>query len=216
MESARVVVGLKKKLKLRSQCTILYSSHNNTDTGKESPVDFPAVPEVLIFPVLAAACVLRIEMCALSLPWVLNDGGQLIDSEIRQVAIIRSRYNPKFLKYIELFVKVGADSRIFPKKCATCGQVYRNFPEYIHRTEAVSEGLADYSGVLDLPRTMQYRNCSCGSTLTILFTKDVYPMLDKFWEMLGMEARETNRPQVEVVKEFRQQCNRYIHEMEIE
>ncbi len=130
------------------------------------------------------------------------------------MAIIRSRYNPKFLKYIELFVKVGADSRIFPKKCATCGQVFRNFPEYIHRTEAVSEGLADYSGVLDLPRTMQYRNCSCGSTLTILFTKEVYPLLDKFWEMLGMEAKETSRPLVEVVTEFRQQCNRYIHEMD--
>ena len=65
VESARVVISLKKKLKLRSQCTILYSSHNNTDTGKESPVDCLSVPEVLIFPVLAAACVLRIDLCAL-------------------------------------------------------------------------------------------------------------------------------------------------------
>ncbi len=130
------------------------------------------------------------------------------------MAVNRSKYNPKFLKFIELFAQIGADSRIFPKKCATCGKVFKNFPEYIHFTEPVSEGLADYSGAMDLPKTMQYRNCSCGSTLTILFTKEVYPLLDKFWEMLGSEARETNRPVVEVVTEFRTQCNRFIQEMD--
>ncbi len=130
------------------------------------------------------------------------------------MAITRSRYSPKFLKFIELFVQIGADSRIFPKKCATCGQVFRNFPEYIHKTEPVLHGLEDYSSALDLPRTMQYRNCSCGSTLTILFTKEVYPLLDKFWEMLGLESKASGRPLPEVVTEFREQCNRYISEME--
>ena len=125
-----------------------------------------------------------------------------------------SKYNPKFLKFIQLFAKIGADSRIFPKKCGTCGQVFRNFPEYIHNTDPVSHGLEDYSSVLDLPRTMQYRNCACGSTLTILFTKDVYPMLDKFWEMLGLESKSSGRPLVEVVSEFREQCNRFIGDME--
>lgn len=130
------------------------------------------------------------------------------------MAVTRSRYNPKFLKFIELFAKIGANSKIFPKRCATCGEVFRNFPEYIHKTEPVSHGLEDYSGGLDLPRTMQYRNCTCGSTLTILFTKDVYPLLDQFWEMLGLESKSSERPLVEVVTEFREQCNRYIHEMD--
>ncbi|MGD9819824.1 MAG: hypothetical protein AB7V04_14180 [Desulfomonilaceae bacterium] len=126
----------------------------------------------------------------------------------------RSNYNPKFLNYIELFAKIGSDSRIFPKRCGTCGEVFKNFPEYIHKTEPVSHGLEDYTTVLDLPRTMQYRNCVCGSTLTIMFTKDVYPLLEQFWEMLGLESKRTGKPLVEVVTEFREQCNRFITEME--
>jgi hypothetical protein len=119
-------------------------------------------------------------------------------------------YNPRFLEFIELFAKIGADSRIFPKKCGTCGALFRSFPDYIHSTEPVAHGLQDYSDVLDVPRTMQYRNCRCGSTLTIVFTKDVYPVLDRFWEMLGRESKETGHALKEVVSEFRDQCNRYI------
>ena len=119
-------------------------------------------------------------------------------------------YNPRFLKFIELFARIGADSRIFPKRCGTCGALYKNFPEYIHSTEPVAHGLQDYSDVLDMPRTMQYRNCRCGSTLTITFTKDVYPVLDRFWEMLGAESRAKGIPLKEVVSDFREQCNRFI------
>ena len=59
---------------------------------------------------------------------------------------------------------------------------------------------------------MQYRNCACGSTLVINFTKDVYPLLDRFWEMIGKEAKEREKPVREVVSEFREQCNRYVME----
>jgi hypothetical protein len=59
---------------------------------------------------------------------------------------------------------------------------------------------------------MQYRNCTCGSTLVINFTKDEYPLLDRFWEMMGKEAKERGKPLWEVVSEFREQCNRYIME----
>ena len=121
-------------------------------------------------------------------------------------------YKPRFFEFIALFARIGKDSRLFPKKCRTCGKEYKSFPEYIHGTEPVGDGLKDYSDTLDLPRTMQYRNCSCGSTLTIMFTKDVYPLLDKFWEMLGKESKESGRPVREVISEFREQCRRYIIE----
>lgn len=121
-------------------------------------------------------------------------------------------YNPRFLEFIELFARIGADSRLFPKKCSTCGREYKSFPEYIHSTESLANGLADYSDVLDVPRTMQYRNCRCGSTLTITFTKDVYPLLDKFWEMLGKVSKQSSRPLPEVISEFREQCSRYVTE----
>ncbi len=60
-------------------------------------------------------------------------------------------YNPRFLEFIELFARIGDDSRLFPKKCRTCGQEYKSFPDYIHRTESLAHGLADYSDALDVP-----------------------------------------------------------------
>jgi hypothetical protein len=135
------------------------------------------------------------------------------DSQLETPAKQKSfDYNPRFFEFIELFARIGDDSRLFPKKCRTCGQEYKSFPDYIHRTEALAHGLADYSDALDVPRTMQYRNCRCGSTLAIIFTKDVYPLLDKFWEMLGRESKESGRPFSAVVSEFREQCNRYVIE----
>ncbi len=119
-------------------------------------------------------------------------------------------YNPRFLEFIELFAKLEADSRLFPKKCGTCGALFRSFPEYIHSTEPVGHGFEDCSDTLTSPSTMQYRNCSCGSTLAIILTEDVYPILDRFWEMLGKESKETGQHLKEVVSEFRDQCNRYI------
>ena len=100
-------------------------------------------------------------------------------------------YNPRFLEFIELFARIGDDSRLFPKKCRTCGQEYKSFPDYIHRTESLAHGLEDYSDALDVPGAMQYRNCRCGSALAIIFTKDVHPLLDKFWEMVERESQDS-------------------------
>ena len=86
------------------------------------------------------------------------------------------------------------------------------FPRYIHNTEPTAHCLEEYGNVADASFTMQYRNCRCGSTLTIAFTKEIYPLLDRFWEMLGRESKETGKPLREVVTEFREQCNRYVIE----
>ena len=39
-------------------------------------------------------------------------------------------------------------------------------------------------------------------------------MLDRFWEMIGKESKQTGKPVQEVVTEFREQCNRYVVEQE--
>jgi hypothetical protein len=124
------------------------------------------------------------------------------------------KYNERFLEFIKLFAKIGSDSRIFPKTCRTCGRVYRSFPEYIHNTSPTAHCLEEYETAVDANFTMQYRNCGCGSTLTIAFTKKTYPLLDRFWEMIGKESKETGKPVREVVTEFREQCNRYVVENE--
>jgi hypothetical protein len=120
------------------------------------------------------------------------------------------KYNERFLEFIKLFAKIGSDSRIFPKTCHTCGTVYRSFPEYIHNTSPTAHCLEEYGNAVDANFTMQYRNCQCGSTLTIAFTKKTYPLLDRFWEMIGKESKQTGKPVQEVVTEFREQCNRYV------
>jgi hypothetical protein len=124
------------------------------------------------------------------------------------------KYNERFLEFIKLFAQIGSDSRIFPKTCHTCGTVYRSFPEYIHNTSPTAHCLEEYGNAVDANFTMQYRNCDCGSTLTIAFTKETYPLLDRFWEMIGKESKQTGKPVQEVVTEFREQCNRYVVEQE--
>ncbi|MBI5250456.1 MAG: hypothetical protein HY912_13265 [Desulfomonile tiedjei] len=124
----------------------------------------------------------------------------------------RIRYNEKYLKYIKAFCEIGIDSRLFPKKCSTCGREYGSFPEYIHETLPLAHGLEPYTDSLDALHTMQYRNCRCGSTLCINLTEDHYPLLESFWEMLGKESKESGRPIRDVVLEFREQCNAYITE----
>jgi len=124
------------------------------------------------------------------------------------------KYNERFLEFIKLFAQIGSDSRIFPKLCHTCGTIYRSFPEYIHNTSPAAHCLEEYGNTMDTTLTLQYRNCHCGSTLTIAFTKETYPLLDRFWEMLGKESKETGKPLREVVSDFREQCNRYVEEQE--
>jgi uncharacterized C2H2 Zn-finger protein len=121
-------------------------------------------------------------------------------------------YNERFLEFIRLFGKIGADSRIFPKTCRTCGTVFANFPDYIRHTTPAAHCLEEYGGSMDANMTLQYRNCQCGTTLTITFTKKTYPMLDRFWEMIGKESKASGRPVRDVVTEFRTQCNRYVTE----
>jgi hypothetical protein len=123
-------------------------------------------------------------------------------------------YNERFLEFIKLFGQIGSDSRIFPKTCHTCGTVFRSFPEYIHKTSPTAHCLEEYGTAMDANFTMQYRNCQCGSTLIIGFTKKTYPLLDRFWEMIGKESKVTGKPVREVVTEFREQCNRYVVEQE--
>jgi hypothetical protein len=120
--------------------------------------------------------------------------------------------NPKFLEFIRAFAQMGKDTSLFPKRCRTCGKEYCSFPEYIHRTLPVAHGLEPYTDSLDELTTMQYRNCLCGSTLAINLTKESYPLLESFWEMINSEAESAGRAKKEVVLEFREECNRYIIE----
>lgn len=120
------------------------------------------------------------------------------------------RYHLQFLDFIKIFAAIGSDKNLFPKQCCTCGQEYRNFPEYLHGTAPVGHGLEDCTDVMQVPYTLQYRNCACGSTLVLALTDDTFPILERFWQTLKQASEESGRPLRHVVAEFREQCNRYV------
>ena len=63
-------------------------------------------------------------------------------------------------------LQVLSDSS-FPKKCNTCGRLYRNVSEYITQTRSVGQtsGLKESMDDDDKPLVELFRNCVCGSTL---------------------------------------------------
>ena len=119
-------------------------------------------------------------------------------------------YNPRFLKFIEQFAAIGEDGKIFPKTCRNCGRTYRSFHEYMKATSPLKQSMEDYQPLLNAPYTVQYRNCSCGSTLALAFTMENFPMISEFWAALHEEALETGKPLSEVLTMFREQCNHYM------
>ncbi len=116
----------------------------------------------------------------------------------------------RFSEFIQLFYMLGKHEKLFPKICRTCGTEYHSFSEFLQGTRPLAHGLQDASEVMHTPYTLQYRNCTCGSTLVLSLTAETYPELDEFWNMLQEEAACTGQSLSEVVLEFREQCNRYI------
>ncbi|MDD2708524.1 MAG: hypothetical protein PHV34_10975 [Verrucomicrobiae bacterium] len=62
------------------------------------------------------------------------------------------------------------EDRYFPKTCANCGKVYVNLEEFVNSTIPLpkSSGLMGYFDNQPNPVVALFRNCSCGSTLTLL------------------------------------------------
>ncbi len=84
-------------------------------------------------------------------------GGEvlMIDDQLDVVEDNGVKYNRKYLEFIKAFAGIGKDSRIFPKKCRTCGREFLSFPEYIHGTNPRAHCLERYSVPLDANQTLQ-------------------------------------------------------------
>lgn len=52
----------------------------------------------------------------------------------------------------------------FPKTCKVCGEVYPNHDSFMAKTEALSAGSLSQG---PHESVLSYRNCKCGSTITI-------------------------------------------------
>jgi hypothetical protein len=121
-----------------------------------------------------------------------------------------ARFFERFDKFIEGFTRIGAHNKLFPKKCHTCGRVFRSFPEYVHLTYPVKHAMEDCKAVMKKPYTMQYQNCLCGTTLILVLTEETYPELDDLWEALREEAERVDLPLKVIVAHFYEKCTEYI------
>lgn len=119
-------------------------------------------------------------------------------------------YTPRLLKFVKLFAAFGQDQKVFPKRCKNCGRTYRTFSEYMKATTPLDQSLENYESIQNTPYTIQYRNCSCGSTLALAFTEENFPMIREFWAALYEEARETGNSLRDVINRFRDECNQYM------
>lgn len=94
----------------------------------------------------------------------------------------------------EDFVEIMLDSceKQFPKKCGCCGKYFETFRYFLKNTKipAHSKGhslqLINYEGLHDV---VAYRNCSCGTTITIQCVIDKLEK-EKLVHAITEEAKE--------------------------
>lgn len=118
--------------------------------------------------------------------------------------------NPIFFKYIKLLAQLNKSGKIPPKECRACGKIYCDLDQYIWDTEAKAQTMEDAGGVMSKAFTMLYRNCSCGNTLVLTLTGEIFPEISDFWNMIRTEAHNRQSPLREVVLIFMHDWEDYI------
>jgi len=58
--------------------------------------------------------------------------------------------------------------------------------------------------------TMVYRHCSCGNTLVIVLTEQIFPALNDFWSIVRDLSEQEGIPVNMLVEKFAQELERYL------
>ncbi|MBM3298821.1 MAG: hypothetical protein FJY85_02560 [Deltaproteobacteria bacterium] len=123
---------------------------------------------------------------------------------------VEIRYNPRFGRFLKLFLTINTHEKLFPKECRTCGRKFTSLTNYLWSTVAKGHCLEDAEPVMRRPYTMSYRHCACGNTLILTLTEEIYPSLRDLWTVLRQEAERTGRPLNDVVSEFADQWQLFM------
>ncbi|MGC8657805.1 MAG: hypothetical protein ACP5U1_01910 [Desulfomonilaceae bacterium] len=115
-----------------------------------------------------------------------------------------------FTDFIQRFSSINNHSRLFPKRCRTCGKKYPSLYDYIHETESKGQSMEDVTETFGRPFTMIYRNCSCGNTLVISITDEILTSIDVFWKDMRELAAASGQPLGETVESFMEEWERTI------
>jgi hypothetical protein len=124
-----------------------------------------------------------------------------------------SPFNPRYVEFFKLLAAIdatGGEGKLFTKKCRVCEKEFSRFSEYLCATTPKGHVFEDCEEVMGKPFTMMYRHCPCGNTLVISLTDQNFPPLNRLWAMLREEASASNRPLLDVVKEFSRQCDQFV------
>lgn len=127
-----------------------------------------------------------------------------------------SGLDPRLAKFCKAFSKLNNCGTLFPKKCRTCSQIFKDISQYVEKTVPKAHVFEDCSDVMGKPYTMMYRHCSCGNTLVTTLTEDTFSELDELWATLRKVAKDSGRPLNKVVEEFCGQCDKYLTSCHIE
>ena len=118
--------------------------------------------------------------------------------------------NPRFLEFVRHFAEIHDDERLFPKQCRVCSKEFLSFEEYLCHTVPKKYVLEDCSAVMKRPYTLVYRHCTCGNTLVLTLTTEIFPALEELWRMLRDEAASRGLPLGQVVGEFSALCDMHL------
>lgn len=118
--------------------------------------------------------------------------------------------NPRFSQYIELFRSIEDTELLFPKPCRACGRSFVGLSDYLLSTSPKGHSMEDASSVMQKQFTMMYRHCTCGNTLVLSFTEEIFPALESLWSMLQREAEQTGKSLQAVVLAFMNQWERSV------
>jgi uncharacterized C2H2 Zn-finger protein len=118
--------------------------------------------------------------------------------------------DPRLLKFCRALGELKDSERLFPKKCKTCSQQFRDLGEYVRKTVPKAHVFEDCSETMGRPFTMMYRHCSCGNTLVMTLTDELLGELEEMWQTLRKIAGESGEPLNTVVAEFSSQCDKHL------
>jgi hypothetical protein len=116
-----------------------------------------------------------------------------------------------FIEFLELFAHLGEKGNIFPRECRVCKKTFYNMTDFSGTTIPKKHCFEDCR--TEKRRFMMfYRHCTCGNTLVLLLTDEMFPELDSFWDMLQRESKNSQRSLQQTTADFADQLDRYLLE----
>lgn len=116
----------------------------------------------------------------------------------------------RLMQFLDCFLELRHKENLFPKQCRSCGEEFQSLSEYLCLTHAKGHVFEDCSRIMKRPYTMVYRHCTCGNTLVLVLTEDVFPSLEEFWLVIRDLSEEIGIPSTSLLEEFASRLEQHV------